>query len=322
MPQVPLAPVELGAIVVESLFMGAYLVTFAVSVHFLFFKRFRHHNSARSTPRSPMTIICLVLFLCIMAHWILDIIRLFDAFISKKSDPVAFYSVLSDGKNVARSFLYNFETFCADSIMAYRLYHVWGRSLKICILPVLTTSMIAIAGIGITVQFASIQPNIDVFTSECGRWITTLFSATLITNVYSSTLIAYRIWKSHTAVKQSKFGWSAAVPRAIHIVVESAAIYTACTLITFIAYLVESNIQYAAFDATSPVIGFVFCLIIVRVQVTKTTASRSDAETRAYPMQPIHPVMISIESEVVSDGRASYKGGDCDANAVADSTSV
>lgn len=60
-----------------------------------------------------------------MQHWLLDVVRAFDAFVYNDEDsPVLFYSLLSDGKNVAKTLLYNLETFCADSIMVISP-HLW-----------------------------------------------------------------------------------------------------------------------------------------------------------------------------------------------------
>ncbi|EIM92158.1 uncharacterized protein STEHIDRAFT_151501 [Stereum hirsutum FP-91666 SS1] len=307
MPQISLVPAELAGMVIETLLFGIYLATFFASVYLLFSRRFRGGHSPLSTLKSPMAIACFVLFVSIVAHWILDIIRLFDAFIyDKDGNPLAFYALLSDGKNVVKTFLYIFEASIGDSIMVYRLYHVWGRSIQPCVFPVLTTMLTFGAGIGISVQFSLLSPGVDVFTSTCGRWITTVFTATLCTNLYCSSLITYRLLKQHNTVRQYKDPNSGVhFPRVLQILVESAAIYSAATLVTFVSYLSGSNLQFPSLDSSSPVIGFVFCLIIVRVRFKNTGIEITTMHERSRPAFAMNPVAVNVnisqETETIQD---------------------
>ncbi len=60
------------------------------------------------------------------------------------------------------------------------------------------------------------------------------------------------------------------------------------TLLNLVLYLAKSNLQFTSSDATSPIIGIVFCLIIVRVELSVSHRSSSEASTseshrRSFP---------------------------------------
>lgn len=291
--------------------------------------------------------------------------RLFDAFIyHKNDDPLAFYALLSDGKNVAKTFLFIFQTSCADAFIVSSSFFAWlpvnlhldsslhsGLSPVSCMGPKYQAMHPAHvynianiwwdtdnyrsqdwgskwplgAGIGITQQFAVIKPGVDVFTSECGRWITTCFSATLMwahfnqyfhcdidyycfsTNLYSSCKFAIdklhrqywiianlmRVFSSH-CIPHLEEPWSSSqvqnwpvyghscerliwsstcasdgkdsvllslswrVQRSIRMTplhhldnLFSNPIHSACSLVTFVAYLCKSNLQFPSLDSVS-----------------------------------------------------------------------
>lgn len=91
----------------------------------------------------------------------------------------------------------------------------------------------------------------------------------------------------------------------------------ACTFTTFVAYLVQSNFQFPGLDSTSPVIGIVFCLIIVRVglgvghQPSSGNVITHDREAgigvrstnvAMSPEYPMRPLAVNITRQARQDG--------------------
>ncbi|KAI0028901.1 hypothetical protein K488DRAFT_57565 [Vararia minispora EC-137] len=314
---IALVPAELAGTAVETLLFGVYLVTFAMCMHVLFSDRHRQ-TSGLAVLISPMTLASLFLFASIVSHWVLDIVRLFDAFIyGRKGSPLAFYAYIRDGKNVVKTALYIAQVIVVDMIMVYRLFHVYQRSWRICVFPIVTITTSAVSGAGITWQFSRLDPGVDIFTSECGRWIATAFSSTLLCGIFISTPVLAHVDQQDEPVRNMQATSIRFFFLLVHIVVESAAIYTACTLVTFVSYLAHSNLQFPSLDASSPVIGIVFCLIIVRIRlfgnthfhvagasaVASADAMRSKTRASVHRMETL-AVSVHREIEVVGEGSA------------------
>ncbi|KAJ8456581.1 hypothetical protein ONZ45_g6387 [Pleurotus djamor] len=138
-PAVP--PAQLAGLVMETLLFGAYLVVFVGSCYVIFSTLWMSGQSSPRPLNRAMICACFLLFASITAHWVIDVVRAFDAFIyGHNGDPLHFYGNLSDGKNIAKSALYNFECLVADFILVLRLYHVWGRNWKIALFPASSTA--------------------------------------------------------------------------------------------------------------------------------------------------------------------------------------
>lgn len=152
-------------------------------------------------------------------HWIIQISRLFDAFIFVEhgTTPGSVYGAARSPKNVAKTALYVAQTLVGDMTMVslpalferasltatlnqvYRLFIVWNRSWTVIILPTLTTAgllgtwyisplssrhvvtacVVTAAGVNVVVSFARQTPGVDIFTSASGHWIITVFAMTL-----------------------------------------------------------------------------------------------------------------------------------------------
>jgi len=305
---IQLLPAELGGIVIESLIYGVFLVLCSTCFYVLITKRRSSGVASQGPVNKTMLLICTVLFLSITAHWICDVTRLFNAILYYPQGPIAYYANLAIPVNVVKTGLYIFECMVGDSLMIYRLWVVWNRKTIVCLLPIASFFCLTVTGIGITYQFSQVTVGENVFETACGRWITSCFSSTLLTNIYCTILISYRIWSINRRI-QTKTGKSD-LSSVIIIIVESALLYTIATLATFVSYQVKSNFQFPGLDSTSPVIGIVFCLIIIRVSlgighrgITTATGSSNfpvkagESRIQTYPMRPLQ---VNISQQVHS----------------------
>jgi len=104
----------------------------------------------------------------------------------------------------------------------------------------------------------------------------------------------------------------------ILIVAESAAVYTAFAFVTLVTYLTKSNIQFVLVDMSNPIIGLVFCLIIVRVTMgmsfrafdaratigPSTTEGADTATARSQGAVQLMPIRVNVQKHVeIGDGR-------------------
>jgi len=252
---------QLVALIVETMVYGVFLVLWIQCLHILA----KRAEERKEHFFKPLSFTAMFLFLTITSHWLLDCARAFQAFILAqdhfKCDPMfpnaatIIYSHISDPKSVTNSALYVLTTLVGDAFMIYRLFIVWERNWWIIIPPTSFMVALAITGSAVTYNF---WHSIPIFAAR--GWITGSFVLTLLANLSSTSLIAYRIWLSGRSLEQSSYSTA----KIVEIIVQSAAIYSCCLIVSLASYLSHSNIQFVGVSINSPMVGIIFCMIILR----------------------------------------------------------
>ncbi|KAF5371760.1 hypothetical protein D9758_003564 [Tetrapyrgos nigripes] len=334
-PPLPLVSVNLATVPIETF---CYAIFFILNMASVAIQVISH--TRRETVRSgfyaklwgllknPMFLGTVALFITVTGHWICTIIRLFDAFVNFKGGTQAleYYADLSQISEVVKTGFLMASLCIGDSMIIYRVWVVWGHKTSVIIFPLLTLAGLTVCGIGITYQFTQYFPGLDVFNSDAGRWITSDCAFTLSTNLYSTAMIAFKIWTTDRNLQRSgtvKSGMG--LKDTLNILVESAAIYTSWTIFFFASYQSGSNLQFNAVDVWPEMAGISATLINVRAGLGSTfqisssqnaSASYAQASYRMnrnlgsqqdraqYPMQP-----LSVNISTVVDRNP---GGDND----------
>ncbi|KAK0461851.1 uncharacterized protein EV420DRAFT_1628289 [Desarmillaria tabescens] len=322
--QVPLVSVNLATVALESFLYGIFFVLDLTSITLLFVRRSRRSpNTVVSVMQRPMFIGAVGLFITITAHWICTVIRLFDAFVTFEDgkQPLEFYANLSHITEVVKTGFLMASLVIGDSMIIYRLWVVWGFNYYVIIFPLLTLAgltgicckiplrdndfiQMIVCGIGITYQFTQYFPGLDVFASEAGRWITCDCIFTLLTNIYSSTMIAWYIWNTHRKSATAVGGTS--LMSVLAMFIESATIYTSWTIFFTASYQSKSNLQFTAVDNWPEVAGIAFSLINKAGPSYSSAGSsmfRSNARGGSTPAAeiPLRPLTINISQAMVKD---------------------
>lgn len=159
---------------------------------------------------------------------------------------------------------------------------------------------VLVAGIGAVQQLASFKPGEDLFEPIQQRWITATGVFTLCTNVYSSSVIVWTIWRANRAIARVGRG---NLKSTLGIVIESAFLYAAWTLLWFVSFEVGSNIQLFFVDVTPPVAGIAFMLINVRVGLGFTKRSLS-TDSGIAPVSIVARFTRQTEQVVSGPGRS------------------
>ncbi|KAG7094095.1 hypothetical protein E1B28_007713 [Marasmius oreades] len=263
-------------LVLESLLYGAFCVLFVAAIWAIFSRR-REVNYKLLTTMVTMWVLSTL-------HLVLDIVRAKAAFVDVGANgsnrALEYYGNLSDPLQAAKTAVYVTLTLVGDGFMIYRCYVVWGRW-YMGLLPALMLCGTGVAGFGATYEFSQAAPGAEVFLPDIVPWVTSFIALTFSTNVLCTALIVIRI----LSVQRRVGGLNAKSPqinfslRAIVIITESAALYSASVLSLLISYSVNSNGQYTVLDLTSPLIGIVFTFIILRA----TLVSDSDQVYASAP---------------------------------------
>ncbi|KAE9402953.1 hypothetical protein BT96DRAFT_1017344 [Gymnopus androsaceus JB14] len=260
------AQAELIGLIVHSCLFGIYLILFFSSLPFDMDDHFRiklkRYNTVLLTSN-------LLLFMLISAHWVVQIIRSQRAFIDTAGEPgdpaSVYYSFPADYMNLLKESLYLMQTFIGDCTMIYRLWIVYNKKVYVISFPVVIITAYATSAIAVVIALGKTTLGENIFISSAGSWAITVFVTTVaqVLNVIITSLISYRIWSVQHQVKGIVQGGG--LMSVVHIIIESAALYTTTALLTLIGYSTEQLWQFITIDMISPIIGISFTLISVRV---------------------------------------------------------
>jgi hypothetical protein len=101
--------------------------------------------------------------------------------------------------------------------------------------------------------FSKIQPGTTVFDGSLDAWVKTFYSLAVAQNIITTTLVAWRIAATDKQSSSYRVGQGNLIP-ILRILVESAALYLAAEIILLILYACNSNAQFIALDAITPII--------------------------------------------------------------------
>ncbi|KAH9055687.1 hypothetical protein EDB87DRAFT_1761350 [Lactarius vividus] len=256
---------ELLALCFESVLYGVYLVLFVGCIKVLISKRRR-----RAGGNIRLVLISSTLFVLITWHEIIDAIRLYMAYKGSETSTGAdvYYLHVASMLSLMKTSLYLVETLASDLFILYRCYVVWNASIAVIALPVLLyfadMGMISLSPRSPALAFTkSRKSKISSSPLEQERITNSFFSCTLAVNSVCTGLIAYRIWRTQRQTRDAKMGSN--LTHVSIIVIESGAIYLTVLACNVASYVLKSNLFNIFLDMTSPIIGIVFSLIIVRV---------------------------------------------------------
>ncbi|KAG1819079.1 uncharacterized protein BJ212DRAFT_1298350 [Suillus subaureus] len=280
---IPLDKASLLALFLETLFYGVFLTLYCLTLFILLRKS--GINQQLLIPVATM-LLCIATAVSALVtplaeslntvapqHLIVDFVRVLEAFVfdADKMSADAYYSNLAAPLEYAKTALYVTQTAPADCVFfrvtrssspisVWRCYVLNDRSLFVAVPGLIVLCTNAVTGYIIVWSLSQANSSSTVFTTA-HAWITTFFTLTMITSFTCTTLIAWRIYRTRRFMSG---GFAAYLPILI-VIVESGAIYATGVLSILVTYLSGSNGQYAVLDTVSPIMGIVFCLIILQV---------------------------------------------------------
>jgi len=271
MADISLLSASLAAAFIESFFYGVFFVLAITSIYIMLHRELSAKDGppSRSVLRvlvsSPILGAAMLLFVGLTAHWILEVVRLFQAFVLFEggTQPTKFYSDLSQRTYVAQIGVLSSCLVICDAIIIYRLWIVWAYNKFIVVVPVCSLTGLAACELGSIIQTSQFRLGDNVDQTSGAAWITPSWAFTICTNVYCSLLIAWKVWREYMAVRKVLGGRK--LLGALLTLVESAALYTIWMIFYFVAYECQSGLQFIV-NQSEPVICGIACMLIsVRV---------------------------------------------------------
>ncbi|KAI0041521.1 hypothetical protein FA95DRAFT_1565321 [Auriscalpium vulgare] len=316
----PLDKISVIGIWIETALWGICIIFSGVL--YVLLKRSGTHMSRMMLGGTSTLLFCLC-----TAHIALSLRQLLEAFVYIPSPTPPLYSILywADETNpvaIAKTVMYDTSVWLQDIILIWRMYVVWGRNWKICVLPFVVD--LAHMGVAYTATVLISKPDADIYANTLARIGPVGWSLDLAVNVTVTAAIAGRLlWMGSKVASISSRGMG---PQnryltSVFTIVESGALFAAVTLVMLVLYLVHSPVALTGIDISVQLAVLTPLLIIVRVglglthslpkayetYLANTTYSQGTyGQSSTFYAAPGEGIQISINRERAGTGDRSF----------------
>ncbi|KAF9016261.1 hypothetical protein BDZ89DRAFT_1166345 [Hymenopellis radicata] len=289
----PITEAQLLGMFLESVFLGFFLITFVQCIAILL------RDTSRSGWRSlrsinwPMLVVAILLFVFATLDVALSVVHNIQAFVfySGEDGPTGDFSQISDWINIMRTVTVVFQTTIGDGMLIYRCWIVYERAWLVIAFPL----TLWLTGMALDIWIIYVEETLRIRTlivaAKLSPLITAFWVLTITLNITATSLIVLRLWKVdresslYTYRSGSETGSSVLtrarprsnLRRAMIIIIEAGAMYTAVAVIACGTYIGGSNAAYFTSDVEVQIVGIAFNLIIIRasqkIDFDRTTSS-------------------------------------------------
>ncbi|KAJ7042157.1 hypothetical protein C8F04DRAFT_96184 [Mycena alexandri] len=279
---------NMAVVVLETLLYALLLVAASTTLYL----RFSRHGIPKLLVWNPVVLFTVLISAVSGAHWILTIVRFFDAFVGS-ADAGRFY-LDTQGVQTARTLLTVAAIFIGDAAIIHRLWLIWNRSLPVIMVPLATCFGGSI--IGCAVAYVIAHPAAG---AQLVLWLKASWIFTLVTNVYCTGLIIWKIWKTKRTVEHL-LGDGTLVPVLI-VLLESAAVWTLWGIFFAVTSEIRSPLGVIGGELSPVMVGLVNMAIYLRVelQYTREGSVRTGvAMTSSASMIPYYMSMNRASTQI------------------------
>ncbi|KAG1851840.1 hypothetical protein DFJ58DRAFT_684760 [Suillus subalutaceus] len=293
--------------VLEGILYGFSVLMFIGTMWSMSYKR-----SMRDVNR-PVAAAAVLLSVLSTAHIVLSIIRIEYGFVTYQGVPAAYFADVSQETYVIKNSIYVLQTLLGDAVAIYRCYVVW-QAAWVIILPSLLWCGVAVTG-ALYVYGDSQTSSTGIISTTVNVECMGVFCVlTLLANLSSSGLLAYRIWKIERNVSSSRTS-KVMTTSIIRVVMDSASLYTIALLATVTGALCSSNGPFTLIDTLTPVISIAFYMVIIRIAIGQNAHSQvltvrggitSETERGSFPQYSVKPLQVNTPRSTHTDSTRVY----------------
>ncbi|KAJ7730121.1 hypothetical protein B0H16DRAFT_1585449, partial [Mycena metata] len=246
----------MAVVVLESALYALLLVSASTTLYL----RFSRHKVPNLLVWNPVVLFTILISATSGAHWILTIVRFFNAFLCS-ADVEQFYLDNSQETRTAMSLLSITSVFIGDAAIIHRLWLIWNQSLPVIILPGVSSFGLLIIGCART--YLITQPLDRHLSMPVDDWAEAGWTITVV-QVMKFPLIVWKIWRTKRTVEHS-LGGGTLMPVLI-VLLESAAIWTIWVLLFAVTSALGSPLHIMG-DLSPVMVGIVNMIIYLRVEL-------------------------------------------------------
>ncbi|KAA1475109.1 hypothetical protein DENSPDRAFT_409024 [Dentipellis sp. KUC8613] len=259
---------ELGGLVGESVLYGMYLILLAFATY-LYISRWK---SGENVPW-PIPVFAGLMFLLATAQIVTDTWNVFVAFFhhATRAERLAYLEDVTQNLFAWKHSVLIVMLFVGDSLVHYRCYIIWGRSIWVVLFPILLSFG------SITCGFVIIGGSRDHFLPSIrsqSPWLTGLFTLSLGANAISTILLAGRIWQHDRATRRVIHVTESALTPILRIVIESGAMNATYLLVWTLTLATKSQALETMAEMATVMFALISTLLILRVQLNADREKR------------------------------------------------
>ncbi|KAK0480341.1 hypothetical protein IW261DRAFT_1607810 [Armillaria novae-zelandiae] len=313
------------ALTLEMLLYGMYTCLFVGSLYFMVF------NRKKTKVIIVMIVLNTIMWSSATSQVAVSFQQNFHAFLWEHGAdrPEAFEDNASPSIFSQRS-LECVNFLIGDGVVIWRVWVLWNR--QRWILMISTTLMLTtlVGAIGVVQSFATAPQGVSIFDNHnLVSWCLTFVASTLTTNIWATTLIAYRTWSHNRLIRSiTREGLMVRLGRQngiLAILIESGVLFICSWFIALTIILCGNNGVYIVIDMLSQLTAIYPTLIITLVCLRSTLdvametflqsgqpsqwAVRADMDANgatSYPMQFL-PVSISVKTTTHTSDLQEYE---------------
>ncbi|CAL1705072.1 unnamed protein product [Somion occarium] len=259
-----IAEARLWGTVVEGILYGLYIACFTACLS-LFFSRL-----VRRTKQNKIILWTITVLFCLTtAHFGCTMQALRMGFFETRlpATPDAYFNDRALPLNLVIKSINGVTMVLGDCLMLFRLWVIYEGNIFVMALPTLTMLATGAIVFVLTWEFSNLTPTQNSFAESIKRIAPAAFVLPVVTNVFITALILYRIISTRAAVRRFTSIHDDHIYRTVITnVVESCLIYPVVLIVALILYLCNSNGQDIT-GALPQVIGIVATLLWVLVHL-------------------------------------------------------
>ncbi|KAK0436531.1 hypothetical protein EV421DRAFT_1739488 [Armillaria borealis] len=258
------------AIGLEVLLHGMYTALWLVSMYLLLFKR------KKTKVIVAMTVLNSIMWAVATSHMSISFQQNFHAFLHQHAadNPTAFED--NSAPNIyLQILLESINIVIGDGIVIWRAWILWNRKWWVIITTATLLTGTLTAATGLIRVYTMAPPAITLFENpSLSAWATAFIGSTLITNIWATSLVAYRTW-SHNKYIRAITGETlmTRVRRQngiLAILIESGIFYCCTWFVAIMAFICGNNLIYIVIDVLSQLTAIYPTLIITLVCLRST----------------------------------------------------
>lgn len=301
---------QIVGLFMACVFYGIYLVTFFSCIRVLLWRDGKRKEW--SAINKTMVVAALLMLVFASLDVAFGLRHNLDAFVyefAKGQHPKVEFAKISKWLNVMKFVNYSAQTFIGDGILLYRCFVIYNRKWWVVLLPMLMWIATAVCS-GFTVYIEATIGNGDLGQSQFEPFISSTLSLTLATNVITTGLIVYRIYRIQNRSSNTAFtfgsGTTSPYSRLIRTLIECGALYTASIIVLFACYLADSQAILGVSNSVVQIIGITFNLLILNIdrgRATQPISSHSNTGFISSNMRGValHELRIKTVTTTVRD---------------------
>ncbi|PBL03948.1 hypothetical protein ARMGADRAFT_1070451 [Armillaria gallica] len=329
---ITLPEVYFVSLALEMLLYGMYTCLFVGSLYLMVFKR------KKTKVIVVMIVLNTIMWSLATSHMAVSFQQNFHAFLREHGAdrPEVFEDNASPSIHSQLS-LKSVNSVIGDGIVIWRVWVLWNRKRWILIVSTILLLTTLVGAIGVVQSFATAPQDVSVFDNRSlTAWGLAFIASTLTTNIWATTLIAYRTW-SHNRLIRSITGEGLMVRLGrqngiLAILIESGVLYSCSWFIAIVIIHCGNYGVYIVIDMLSQLTAIYPTLIMTLVCLRstldvametfrQTTQSGQlsqwavrpnpdvNSTTSSYPVQSL-PVGMGVKATTHTSDPQEYENGD------------